>query len=138
MKPFIVYYSKTGNTRKIAEAMAEELETKAHDVREVKKVPEGSLLLTGSGVYGGKAGKDILSFIEGLPESKGGKAAVFETSGEGETVKAGEQMKWALEKKRYNVSGSFVCPGQMFKLFKRGCPKPEHFENARKFAKGLK
>ncbi|MBN1896624.1 MAG: flavodoxin [Candidatus Aenigmarchaeota archaeon] len=138
MKPFIVYCSKTGNTKKIAETMADETGTEAHNISDVRNVPKGTFLLTGSGVYGGNAGKGILNFIESLPKVKSGKAAVFETSGDGKKIVAGEQMKWALEKKGYKVTGSFVCSGTMFKIFRRGYPKPEHFEQAKKFAKSLK
>ena len=138
MKPFIFYYSKTGNTKKIAEAIAEVLDTKAHNVKDVKNVPKDAFLIVGSGVYGSKASSSILKFIDGLPEVKSGEAAVFETSGDGEKIVAGEQIKWALEKKCYNVKDSFVCPGQMFMILKRGYPKPEHFEQAKKFAKSLK
>ncbi len=137
MKPFVIYCTKTGNTKKVAEAMAGALGTKAHNVKGVKEVPEGAFLIAGSGVYAGKAGKGMLDFLEGIPEVRKGSAAVFETSGEGETVKAGEQMKRILENKRYTVRGSFVCPGQMFRLLRRGYPKPENLEQARKFAKGL-
>ncbi len=138
MKPFIVYCSKTGNTKKIADAMAEVFDTEAHNTSNVKDMPKDAFLLVGSGVYGGNAGKGILDFISSLPKVKSGKAAVFETSGDGEKIIAGEQMKSILESKGYKVTGSFVCPGTMFKILRRGYPNPQNFEQARKFAKSLK
>ncbi len=138
MNPFVIYYTKTGNTKKIAEAIAKPLDTKAHNVKGVKEVPKGAFLVVGSGVYGGKAGNGIIKFLEDIPEVESGKAAVFETSGDGRKMVAGEQMKWILKKKGYIVRDSFVCPGTMFKIIRRGYPKPEHLEQAMKFAEGLK
>ncbi len=137
MNPFVVYCTRTGNTKKIAEAIAGALKTSAHNVKGVKSVPEGSFIIAGSGVYGRRAGGGIMSFLEGLPAVKKGKAAVFETSGNGGNVVAGDRMKRILEDKGYDVVGSFVCPGQTFGLWRRGCPKPEHLERAGKFALSL-
>jgi flavodoxin len=137
MKPFVVYFTRTGNTKKAAEAMAGALKTGAHNVKGVKSVPEGSFIIAGSGVYGGRAGGGITDFLDGLPAVKKGKGAVFETSGDGEKVVAGEQMRFILESKGYEVKGSFVCPGRTFGLWRRGYPRPEDLDRAGKFALSL-
>jgi hypothetical protein len=92
----------------------------------------------GSGIYASKISGEIKKFLEGLPEVSKGKAAVFETSGEGEKTIGGDQMEWSLKRKGHRVVGKFVCSGQMFHIFNRGHPSVEELEKARKFAAGLK
>jgi flavodoxin len=138
MKPFVVYSTKTGNTKKVAGVIAKELDVTANRAKEVKSSPKESFLIVGSGVYAGKISGEIKEFIEGLPKTTKGRAAVFETSGEGEHTVGGDQMEWSLKQRGYKVVDKFVCPGSMFYVFRRGYPTPKDFENARKFAAGLK
>ena len=138
MKPFVVYYSKTGNTRKVASEIAKTLDVKAHDVKGVKNTPDTSFLIAGSGVYAGKPGKEMVEFLNNLPAMKGKKAAIFETSRNGEELNAGKVMKAVLEKKGAKIVDRFVCPGQLFYVLRRGHPTEEDLENARKFAESLK
>lgn len=138
MRPFVVYYTRTGNTKKVAGEIARVLKVEAQDVKDVKAVPDRSMIIVGSGVYKGKAGEEILKFLEDMPSGKCKKAAVFETSRNGKTHVAGEQMRWHLEKKGTKIVDRFVCPGQLFYIMKRGHPTKEDLEKARKFAEGLK
>ncbi len=138
MKPFVVYSTKTGNTKKVADVIAEVLGVEAKNVNDVKTIPECSILVAGSGVYSSKPGKGMTSFLENIPKGKCKKAAVFETSGDGKKVVAGEQMAWWLEKKGVKVTDKFVCPGKTFYVVQRGRPSAEDLSNARKFAEGLK
>ena len=139
MTPFVVYYSKTGNTRKVATVIADALKTKARDVKETepREIPRGAFLIVGSGVYGGKTGREMMDFVQSLPVVKGGKAATFETSGEGETPVAGDEMAGILRRRGYAVNGQFVCPGKLFYVLRRGRPTKEDLERAKAFAKGL-
>ncbi len=138
MKPFIAYYTKTGNTRKVAEKMASALKTKAHNVKDEPKVPKGAFLIVGSGVYGRRSGREMMDFLQALPKVKAGKAATFETSGEGSSIQAGREMGEILKNRGYSIKGSFVCPGKLFYVLRRGRPSGQDMENAKKFAEGLK
>jgi flavodoxin len=140
MKPFVVYYSRTGNTRKVAETIADVLGTKARSVRdaEAADVPKGAFIIAGSGVYASRAGRRIMDFLQSLPDVSGGSAAVFETSGDGSISVAGEQMGEVLRKRGYDIRGAFFCRGSVFRIFRRCCPLPEDLERARKFAAGLR
>lgn len=135
----VFYYSRGGNTRKVADAMAAALKVDALDVKKAsaKDVPEGAFLLVGSGVYGSRAGKEMMDFLQSLPPVNGGKAATFETSGDGIEVVAGKEMGDMLKKRDYAVTGSFVCPGRTFFIAKRGHPSKEDMEKAASFASGL-
>ena len=57
----VIYFSKLGNTKKIAEAIASELNVKAEDVKDAK-LNECALVFLGSGCYGGEAAKIMTKF----------------------------------------------------------------------------
>ncbi|UCD03406.1 MAG: hypothetical protein JSV63_02115 [Candidatus Aenigmatarchaeota archaeon] len=140
MEPFVVYSTKTGNTKKVARVIAKELGVKAQGAKEVKSVPKGAPLIAGSGVYASRISGEMKDFLEDLPKVSKGKAAVFETSGgynDGKNVGI-QQLERSLKQKGYRIVGRFGCSGQMFRIFNRGHPSPEELEKAMKFAAGLK
>jgi flavodoxin I len=82
MKFLVVYFSRGGKTRKVAEAISQELGCKAVDVeKETPDVSGVDLLLVGSGNYGGNTDDRLLGFLNDLKPSNGGIAAVFATAG---------------------------------------------------------
>ena len=75
----VLYYSKGGNTRKLADAIAGELGVKAADVGSSSPDPDAKVIFLGSGVYAGKPGEDLIEFIE-THDFRGRKVAIFSTS----------------------------------------------------------
>ena len=72
MNVSLVYFSRGGNTRKIAEAIAEELRIKPIDVKtETPDVSDTDLLIVGSGTYGSKPGKEMVNYLENLKPCEG-------------------------------------------------------------------
>ena len=137
MKFLVVYFSRGGKTRKVAETVANELGCGAIDVK--KEMPDVSgvdVLIVGSGNYSGKPDKRIHNFIDNLQPSKNSEAAVFATSG-GADPKCIYIMKEALETKGYKVISSFKCRGR-FLFFNRGHPNENDLKNAKTFAAELK
>jgi len=137
MNFLVVYFSRGGKTRKVAEAIAQELGCKAVDLR--KETPDVSgveLLIVGSGNYGGKPHETLQEFLSSLQPSNNGKAAVFATSG-GPDPKGIPIMKTALEAKGYKVISSFDCRGK-FLFANRGHPNEDDLKNAKAFARELK
>jgi len=138
MKFLVVYFSRTGNTRKVAEAISQELGCEAVDVK--KETPDVSgvdMLLVGSGNYvGGKPTEKLQRFLDSLPPRSNIRAAVFATSG-GPDPKVIYVLKGALEAKGYTVVSSFKCRGR-FLFFNWSHPNEEDLENAKAFASGLK
>lgn len=133
----VVYFSRGGKTRKVAEAIAQELGCEAVDVK--KETPDVSgveLLIVGSGQYLGKLHKTLRGFLEGLHPSTQSKAAVFATAG-GPDPKVIYVLQRALESKGYKVVSSFKCRGQ-FLFFNRGHPNEDDLKNAKAFASDLK
>jgi len=132
----VVYCSISGNTKKVAEAIADELGVKAENVKEKEWLTQGSFVFLGSGCYGGKPGKGLQGFIA-RNDFKGRQVALFGTSmgGRGDEVRVMEELlKWegAL------IRGSFYCKGRFFFFFSRGHPIDEELAKAREFAKEMK
>lgn len=89
MKGIVAYDSVHGNTKQVAEAMAEQIRAGGHQVElvSVKDVNAGSVagdfMLIGSPTRGGKMTKETEAFVEGLDVAswKGKPIAVFDTVG---------------------------------------------------------
>jgi len=136
MKALVVYYSKGGKTRKVAEAISTGLECGALDVgRDACDAAGLDLLVVGSGTYGGMPGPKIVDFLNGIP-SGAGKAAIFATSA-GPSPKSIQKIKDILEGKGYQVVSSFSCRGH-FLLSNRGHPDEKDLEEAKAFGSDLK
>jgi len=127
--------SRGGNTRKVADAIAEELGVKVGEIKD--PLPDNAkVLFLGSGTYGGKPGKDMMKFIESGTFS-GRKIALFGTS----MSPAGSEkmiavMEGAAKKKGAAIIGSYHCGGK-FLLFNSGHPDKEDLNNAKKFARDM-
>ena len=136
----LVYFSRGGNTRKIAEAMAEELEVTAVDVmKEQPDVSDVDLLVVGSGTYGSKPGKEMVAYLENIKPVTGKKAACFSSCASGDASKTLNAMKDILGEKGYSTVDCFSCLGKwLMGLSRRGHPSDEEIAQAREFAKKLK
>jgi len=136
--PQIIYESISGNTRKLADAMAGELGIKAVDVRAATIDPGAGVLFLGSGCYGREPGKNMSKLIE-TNKFQGRKVALFGTSGGGLGMEV-KAMAEALKGKGAIVIGSYQCLGKVLpalNLINRGHPNNVDIEAARKFAREM-
>jgi flavodoxin len=107
MKAVILYNTRTGNTKKVANAIARGVGCRAKDVTEAR-LPDVSpckLVGFGSGVYFGKPGKELLLFAERLRPAEGKKAFVFTTYGGLHGENAGEEIRKKISEKGFKVIG---------------------------------
>jgi flavodoxin len=80
MKPCVLYISRTGNTKRLAEAIADLLKAPVFDLA---SAPEPSvfqnfdLLLIGTPVMGLKPAPEMHSFVKRLPDGAGKKTILF-------------------------------------------------------------
>ena len=135
----VFYHSKSGNTKKIANAIANEMKTvavEASAVGEGYPLKKTDLVFVGSGNYMHAPAKEIIAFIEALVPAEDRYAAVFGTAG-GSDISHLSRMKALLEKKGLRVLGEWSCPGQEFALKNRGRPDAEDLREAREFAKKM-
>ena len=115
MKIAIIYSSRTGNTKILAESIKEELkkENIVYFGNTIDELPEADVYIIGSWTNKGNATNDI---IELLKKMKYKKIAYFGTAGYGESE---EYYKNLFEKVRVNIDSSnkilgyFYCQGKM-------------------------
>jgi flavodoxin I len=131
----VIVFSRGGNTRKIAGAIAEELGVPVQDTN-APFPRDARLVFLGSGTYGGKPGEPMEKFIESENFS-GKEVALFCTSGgqRGAEHMMGV-MREALLRKGATVIGDFSCRGK-FLFTNRGRPNTEDLANAKKFAREM-
>ena len=127
--------SRGGNTRKVADAIAEEMGISAVDVT-TSLQDDAKILFLGSGTYGGKPGEAMMKFI-GSGNFSGRKVALFGTSA---SLAGGQKLISAMTgmvtQKGATILGSFHCRGKFF-LVNRSHPDKEDLDNAKKFAREM-
>jgi flavodoxin len=75
----VVYFSTTGNTRKVAEAMAAALGVTAKDVKEVGIIDQDAFVFLGMGCYRGELPSEVKEFLR-VNRFEDRKIALFTTS----------------------------------------------------------
>jgi flavodoxin len=131
----VLYYSMTGNTKKMAMAIARELGVEAKNVKTEATLPQDGLLFIGSGSYGSKPGQDLVKYIE-KNDFTGRKVALFGTSGSGEGKEV-ESMADTLKGKGAVIIGSYHTKGKAFVVVNMGHPNKDELDGARKFAREM-
>jgi flavodoxin len=130
MKTAVTYYSKTGHTKKIAEAIAQAAGCGAVTIADIS-VDTVDMLFIGGSIYGGALDPSLVLFIGGLDAKKIKRAAVFSTYIK--EPKALGLMKDILSKQGIPVKDEFSCKGQ-FLFMNRKHPDSADLEEAKKFA----
>ena len=116
MKILVSYYSKTGNTKAVAESIYNELKKDDAEIKQIKEVanPEDySLIFCGFPVHAHSVPVAVHNFIKKL--GKGQKLAFFSTHG---SKTDGQMPKEAIHQaiglaKDCEVLGTFTCRGQV-------------------------
>jgi flavodoxin/ferredoxin len=145
----LIYFSQTGNTRKLAKNMAEVFKSKGHQTRLIsyKKVnhtdfTNADVIGVGAPCFESQAPSIVREYLWDLPQLDQKKAFVFATSG-GAPGKVLYDLSKPLMKKGADVIGGFLCRGTCFYpvpcLVGRFPDRPNEvdFEKAQVFAKNL-
>ncbi len=79
MKTCVIYFSRTGNTKSMAEAISKSTKATAYDIAscDPKIVKDFDLLILGTPVEGFRPARETLNFIDEMPKTEGKKAIVF-------------------------------------------------------------
>ena len=128
MKYAIRYYSKTGNTEKLAKIISEELNIPAENIS--KPLEEDvDILFFGSGVYGNALDPAVNKYLDNI-EVNVGELVNFSTSG---IMESNYQLiKDAIKTSKIILSADeFHCPGS-FVTYNKNRPNEEDFSNLRK------
>ena len=132
MKSKVVYYTKSGNTKKIADAIGSELSCQVSDM-DAPITDEVDILFLGASVYKFGIDKKVLSFIENLDAKKIGKVAIFSTSAMSDS--GYPKLVKALSNKGIKVCDKhFYCKGE-FMIANKNRPNADDINDAKKFAK---
>ena len=135
MKILVTYYSKTGNTKAVAQAIYEALDLKALDledkdlkaIKEVDTIQDYALIFCGFPVHAHSVPVPAQNFIKGVKPPA--KLAFFSTHG---SKTDGQMPKEAIENaiglaKNVEVIGSFTCRGEVEQaIIDDLMTKPEH------------
>lgn len=149
MRTLIVCVSVShGNTRKVADALADELHAEVVEPEAVRPedVAEHDLVGFGSGIYYARPHRRLVELLRRLPDGGGTPAFVFATSGRrapwgGYT----RPLERALRRRNYEVVGSFSCRGwdtwlplRLLGGINRGHPDESDLHDARAFARTIR
>lgn len=132
MKIAIRYYSSTGNTKKLADAIAEATHAEALTV-DHPLTEKADILFLGSAVYAFGIAGEVKAFIEGLDKEKVGAVACFSTAAL--VPSTYRQVSRLLREKGIPVlTEEFHCRGQ-FHAAHRGRPDGNDLKSAAAFAR---
>ncbi len=133
MKTALVYFSRTGHSKRIAKAIAEALQITALDVESEPLLDEVDLLFIVGGIYGGASSPELKAYAEGLSRSSVKKAALITSCLN--RIHRQSMIREILTRKGIDVApDEFVCRGS-FLFFGLGHPSKEEIDAAVSFAK---
>lgn len=133
MKIAIRYYTKTGNTKKMAEALSEAVGVEALTV-DNPLTEDVDILFLGSAVYAAGVDAKVKEFIENINVNVG-KIVNFSSAALIESTY--KQVKKIAENNNITMAEEeFHCRGA-FKLVHRGRPNNEDLRNLQEFGKNI-
>ncbi len=79
MKPCIFYFSRTGNTKRLAEAIAEQINAPIFSISSIEPsaVEAYDTVILGTPVEGAKPALETTAFVGQLPKGQGKKVVIF-------------------------------------------------------------
>jgi flavodoxin len=147
MKSIVIYYSETGNTEKVARAIARGLGSECKKLNEIapEKLFEFDLICFGTPVHGFAPAKPVKEFLEKLPNLAGKRGAGFCTMHAGGDRAALKIIKEVLEAKGISFLGGFSCKGLSRlvgnigpRIFNPGKPDEKDLKEAEDFGARLR
>ncbi|MCD7855356.1 MAG: flavodoxin [Clostridiales bacterium] len=133
-KAAVRYLSKSGNTKKLADAIGKAVGVKAEQIP-TPVTGKVDILFLGASVYWGGISSEVKKYIQTLDKDKVGKVVVFSTSAMAE--RAFPQIQKLLQDKGIPVeSKNFYCRGE-FTVLHKGHPNQDDLKAAEKFAAGI-
>ena len=143
MKPIVLYSSKGGNTGKIADQIASELDCESLRVTHsglARSVDLDScdLIVVGTGIYLGNPNEDLVSYLKTVSLKAPKVFAFFVTwGGAGKTDRVViAKLKTILESKGRVIGDCSLCYGR-WNFLRRGHPNSEDVKAARNWAKKI-
>jgi flavodoxin len=133
MKIAIIYYSKLGHSKKIAQAIAQEFQVKAHDIRANPPLNHVDMLYIVSGIYGGRSAPELIEYLRTLDHQQINQAWLITSSG-GKTTPAADVRAVLMERGIPVADKEFTCQGAIL-FVGIGHPNRLDIQNTIKFVK---
>jgi flavodoxin len=134
MKIAVRYYSKSGNTKKLACAIADAVGTTAKTTDE-PIAEQVDVLFLGGALYAGSIDAHLRDYIRKLTPEKVKSSAVFSTSASGKSIQP--QVEGLLNGTGITISGDgFSCKGK-FLFINIGRPSDKDCSDAVAYAKAI-
>lgn len=131
----VLYFSTTGHSKKIANAVAGSLGIQAEDIKENPVLDNTDLLLVASGIYGGQPDPKLLAYFDQVRQDQVKKVALLTSS-------AGKKTKQVALREKLNSKGiavldeEFTCQGA-FLIVGLTHPNAQDLNDAVRFAQTL-
>jgi flavodoxin len=135
MKVAVVYFTKTGNSSKIANAISKELQINAEDVKSNPTLNNVDLLFIVGGIYGGASDPCMIEYVKGLNRNMVKKVALV-------TSCVSQKVKQKMVRDILSGNGievipeEFICQGR-FLFIGLGHPNNTDIENALSYVKNV-
>jgi flavodoxin len=137
MRTRVVYQSQTGNTRKVAEAIARAAGCVAEPVSTATVSELVDMLFLGAAIHGGDIDPSVKTFIERLNPALVKQVTVFSSGFEEHKEKAVGVMKDLLARQGIVVADKcYFCRGR-FLLFNRRHPDDQDLAGAEEFVRSV-
>lgn len=131
-----MYHSQTGNTKKVAEAIAEAVGVKAEEISVTNLTETIDLLFIGDGNYGQKIDQKTVNFIKKMTAHQVRNAAIFGTYG-GQTGALSQMQELITQQGIQVADRTFGCKGKFWLIFNRNHPDDKDLNAAREFARQM-
>ena len=129
----IIYATFTGHSRKIANALAKELQVKAENVKNQPKLNNIDILFIVSGIYGGQTLPVLIDYVKTIDFKMVRKVALITSCASKNTKQT--IIRETLENNQIKVlTNEFICQGN-FLFFGLGHPNKTDIKNAISFTK---
>lgn len=133
MNVAVIYGSKTGHTKLIAEVIADEFGVEAMDILDKPELNDIDLLFIGTGIYAGKVSPELITYLDTVNPAMVKKAVLFSTSG-APNIRTAMLRDFVVRKGIEVSKDEFHCFGR-FLAFYINHPDKQDVFNAKKFAK---
>lgn len=130
-KNAVIYATKTGHSKKLAEAIGLALNIEAKNINTKPALNHVDLLFVVGGIYGGISMPELLEYIKGLEMPLPGRAALVTSCASGSQRQT--EIRSMLEKKGIEVVDEFVCRGGILFVF-ASHPNSKDVKDAAAFA----
>jgi len=116
----VIYGTKTGHSKKLAEAIGQAVQVRVEDVMAGPEAAPADLLFIVGGIYGGKSLPELVGFVQRLQPGQV-KQAVLVTTSVSVGGRKQADIRGILQAKGVDVVDELACPGSLLFL-KRGHP----------------